>query len=82
MQTVTRSTRLARLRRERKLTLRAVAKACNCSHVAVLHWERGQVVPQRRFRPTLEAIFGLPIEELLKPDDKATVVGPTTAARV
>lgn len=53
------------LRRERKLTQRALAERMNVSDKAVSKWERGLGCPDVSLLPELSGIFGVNLEELL-----------------
>jgi transcriptional regulator with XRE-family HTH domain len=69
-------TRLRRERRARGFTQARLAAAVGVDQEAVSQWERLPVTtPRRRYRPALEAIFGLPIDELLKPDNDNGATG-------
>ena len=65
-------TRLRAVCRERGYSLRRLARELDTSPEAVRAWQAGENRPQRRNARALQAVFGMPVDELLKPDPETT----------
>ncbi len=55
---------IRQLRQERDWSQLAVAVRIGASVNAVYKWERGLVVPQRKYQQRLATIFGVPVEAI------------------
>jgi DNA-binding XRE family transcriptional regulator len=59
------SSRLRRRRDELGLSQKQIAGQLGVAAMTISRWERGESEPQKRLRPMLAQIVGIPIEEIL-----------------
>lgn len=80
--------RLRALRKERSLTIRALAELSHISNVTICKWEHGRSTPQPRLVRTLATALEVPVGALIGPliappgADEALVVLPNAEADV
>jgi ribosome-binding protein aMBF1 (putative translation factor) len=61
---------LRELRERSGLTRAQVAKKLNVDLSCVTHWELGDWRPLRKYHKKLAKMYGVTVDELLKPDEK------------
>lgn len=61
--------RIRELREERGITQEELALMLEVGQSAVSHWERGKVVPARKYLPKLAQALGVTIKELRRKEE-------------
>jgi transcriptional regulator with XRE-family HTH domain len=73
---------LLKLRKERSLTQRDIAKLCNVSAQAVSKWERGESVPDIELLDRLSMLYALTINEIINGEKKETYIDVNKRANI
>lgn len=64
---------ISKIRKEKNMTQKELAKILNVSDKAVSKWERGESYPDVALLPLLAKVLGISIDELLNAQDDSTV---------